>query len=103
MRFPSIEILIPLSLIALMSPLVPAQGQEQNVFVRGDTIYLGNVDIRLAEDKTRWGSTRQGNIDLDKNTFLFGRQDTYETLVTRSGIDLPEKGATIGVGMEFAF
>jgi len=103
MRLPSVEILIPLALIAAMSPALPAYSQEQTAFSRGDTIYLGDVDIRLGEEKSRWGSTRQGNIDLTKNAFLFGREDTYETLTTRNGIDLPERGATIGVGMGFTF
>jgi len=103
MRLPSVEILIPLALIAAMSPALPAHGQEQNAFTRGDILRLGDVDIRLGEEKSRWGSTRQGNIDLNKNAFLFGREDTYETLASRSGIDLPDKGATIGVGMGFTF
>lgn len=106
MRFPSIEILFPLTLIAAMAPLLPAhaqQLQEQDAFARGQVLYLGELDIRLDKDQSRWGETRQGNIDLNRNTFLFGREDTYETLASRSGIDQPEKGATIGVGMGFTF
>ncbi|MFV2092821.1 MAG: hypothetical protein ACC634_07025 [Hyphomicrobiales bacterium] len=103
MRLPSVGIFIPLALIAAIAPNSPAHGQEKSAFARGDILQLGDFDIRLEEEKTRWGATRQGNIDLDKNTFLFGREDTYENLVTRSGIDLPEKGATIGIGMGFTF
>jgi len=83
---PSVEILIPLALIAAVSPALPAYGQEQNAFARGDILRLGEVDVRLGEEKSRWGATRQGNIDLNKNTFLFGREDTYENLVSRRSI-----------------
>ena len=103
MRFPSIDVAFPLALLVALPTFSPAHAESRDAFARGETLYLGEVKVRLGEDESRWGSVRQGSIDLDKNTFVFGRQDTYQSLTTRNGIDLPAKGATIGVGMGFSF
>lgn len=103
MRYPSIEVIIPLAMMAALSPWSPAQAEGQDAFERKETLYLGQVAVRLGEDESRYGSTRQGNIDLDGNTFVFGREDTYQSLTTLNGIDLPKTGATVGVGMGFTF
>lgn len=80
-----------------------AVAQDLDAFDRGETVHLGDVDIRLGKEDSRWVRQRQGNIDLDKNTYLFGREDTYESMLSRKGIADPAVGATVGLGMTFKF
>lgn len=96
-------VLFPLTILFACLLNWQAKAEGQNAFERGETVHIGQVDVKLGEDANRWGATRQGNVEIGKNTFVFGREDTYESMTTRTGIDLPKTGATIGVGMGFTF
>lgn len=67
----------------------------------GGTLHLGELDLRLGESETRWTSAREGAIALDRNTYVFGREDTYESMLSRRGIADPQRGTTIGLGFSF--
>lgn len=92
-----------LIVLTMVLPAFAADAPAQDVFERGATLHFGEVDVRLDESSSRWNSARQGNIDLNRNTFLFGRQDTYRAIDTHNGISEPELGTTVGVGLGFTF
>ena len=103
MRPPLHRLGIWLIAVAAIFASAPAAAQQPSPFADAGTLRLGELDLQVGRSSDRWTSSLGGAIALDDNTFLFGREDTYESEFTRKGITRPDTGATFGIGMKFRF
>jgi hypothetical protein len=95
---------LPISLsLVVVGLAAPALAEDVSAFADGGRLRIGGIDVNVGRSADRWTSARGGSIALDDNTFLFGQEDTYESVLTRRGMADPATGTTFGIGMKFRF